>query len=102
MPGARAAEVDAAARASLASSGFGGGYEHLTHRLGHGIGLDGHERPYLVAGDPTVIEPGMAFSIEPGIYLPGQWGMRIEDIVVATPDGVERLNTTSRSLRVVS
>jgi Xaa-Pro aminopeptidase len=72
------------------------------HRTGHGIGLDAHEQPYLVAGNPRVIEPGMAFSIEPGIYLPGRWGMRIEDIVVTTDDGVDRLNRSSRAIRFVN
>jgi Xaa-Pro aminopeptidase len=67
------------------------------HRTGHGIGLEEHEDPYIVAGNDTVLEPGMAFSIEPGVYLPGRFGMRIEDIVVVTDDGVERLNTLDRA-----
>ena len=97
-PGVGAASIDAAARTIIENAGYG---EAFIHRPGHGIGLDAHEQPYIVAGNETAIEAGMAFSIEPGIYLPGRWGMRIEDIVVATTDGVERLNRSSRSLRVV-
>jgi Xaa-Pro aminopeptidase len=97
-PGVPAGTIDAAARDIIEAAGYG---PFFMHRTGHGIGLDGHERPYIVAGDTTPILPGMAFSIEPGIYLPGRWGMRIEDIVVATPDGVERLNRSSRELRIV-
>lgn len=99
QPGRRASEVDAHARAIIADAGFG---DRFIHRLGHGIGLDGHERPYLVEGDDTIIEPGMAFSIEPGIYTPGEWGMRIEDIVAVTASGVESLNVSDRSLRTVA
>ena len=98
-PGVTTSSVDAHARAIIDSAGYG---DRFIHRLGHGIGMDVHEQPYLVDGDDTVIEPGMAFSIEPGIYTPGEWGMRIEDIVVATDDGVERLNTSHREIRVVS
>jgi len=98
-PGVTTASVDAHARAIIGARGYG---DRFIHRLGHGIGMDGHERPYLVDGDETEIEPGMAFSIEPGIYTPGEWGMRIEDIVVATDSGVERLNTSHRRIRVVS
>lgn len=98
-PGVTTGSVDSHARSIIAAAGYG---DRFIHRLGHGIGLDTHERPYLVADDDTEIESGMAFSIEPGIYTPGEWGMRIEDIVVATDDGVERLNTTHRQIRVVS
>jgi len=70
-------------------------------RTGHGIGLETHEEPYIVEGNDLRLEPGMAFSIEPGIYLPGRHGARIEDIVVTTATGIERLNTTSRELTVV-
>jgi len=97
-PGVSAASIDAAARAVIVDAGFG---SNFIHRTGHGIGLDPHEQPYIVEGNITPIREGMVFSIEPGIYLPGRWGMRIEDIVVATSDGVERLNRSSRTLRIV-
>jgi Xaa-Pro aminopeptidase len=93
-PGVTAEAVDAAAREVLDAAGYG---EHFIHRTGHGIGLEEHEDPYIVAGNDLPLEAGMAFSIEPGIYLPGRFGMRIEDIVVVTDDGVERLNTTERA-----
>lgn len=93
-PGVRAWEVDAAARDVLADAGYA---ELFIHRTGHGIGLEEHEEPYIVAGSDVVLEPGMAFSIEPGVYLPGRFGTRIEDIVVVTDDGVERLNTGDRA-----
>ena len=92
-PGVTAASVDAAARNVLTEAGYG---EYFVHRTGHGIGLEEHEDPYIVAGNDLLLEPGMTFSIEPGIYLPGQFGMRIEDIVVVTHDGCERLNTLER------
>jgi Xaa-Pro aminopeptidase len=92
-PGVSAESVDAAARSIIASAGFG---ENFIHRTGHGIGVETHEEPYIVEGNTTVLEPGMAFSVEPGIYLPGRHGARIEDIVVVTAGGVERLNTTDR------
>ncbi|MGH3940518.1 MAG: M24 family metallopeptidase [Pseudonocardiaceae bacterium] len=98
-PGVPAQEVDAAARSLITEAGFG---ERFIHRTGHGIGLDVHEEPYIVAGNDLVLEPGMAFSIEPGIYLPGRWGARIEDIVVvnaATDEGgATRLNHRPREL----
>ncbi|HVM18590.1 MAG TPA: Xaa-Pro peptidase family protein [Egibacteraceae bacterium] len=97
-PGVTAAAVDAAARDVLAEAGYG---DHFVHRTGHGIGLEEHEEPYIVAGNDTVLEPGMAFSIEPGVYLSGRFGMRIEDIVVVTDDGCERLNTLDRAAVVV-
>lgn len=93
-PGVSAEAVDAAARDVLADAGYG---DYFVHRTGHGIGLEEHEDPYIVTGNTTVLEPGMAFSIEPGIYLPGQFGMRIEDIVVVTDDGCERLNVLDRA-----
>jgi Xaa-Pro aminopeptidase len=71
------------------------------HRTGHGIGVETHEEPYIVAGNTTQLEAGMAFSIEPGIYLTGKHGARIEDIVVATADGIERLNVTDRDYVVL-
>lgn len=89
-PGVLAQDVDAACRELLTAAGYG---EQFIHRTGHGIGLDGHEDPYLVGGNTERLQPGMAFSIEPGVYLPGRHGARIEDIVVCTDDGVERLNT---------
>jgi len=97
-PGVTAESVDAAARDVIAAAGYG---EAFLHRTGHGIGLETHEDPYIVAGNSTVLEPGMAFSIEPGIYLPGKHGARIEDIVVVTADGIERLNLTPRELAVL-
>jgi Xaa-Pro dipeptidase len=94
-PGIPAQDVDAAARDVIAAAGFG---EFFIHRTGHGIGLDVHEHPYVVAGNDVLLEPGMAFSVEPGIYQPGRWGARIEDIVVVTEDGVEPLNTRPHDL----
>jgi Xaa-Pro aminopeptidase len=97
-PGVRAEDVDAAARTIIADAGFG---EYFIHRTGHGIGLDVHEDPYIVAGNAVALEEGMAFSVEPGIYQPGRWGARIEDIVVVTADGVEPLNTRPHELTVL-
>jgi Xaa-Pro aminopeptidase len=97
-PGVTAEQVDAAARARLTDAGLG---ERFLHRTGHGIGLDVHEDPYIVGGNARPLEPGMAFSVEPGVYLDGQWGARIEDIVVVTPEGCERLNTRPRDLVVL-
>jgi Xaa-Pro aminopeptidase len=94
-PGTTAEAVDAVARDLIAGAGYG---EAFLHRTGHGIGLDGHEEPYVVAGNSRPLEAGMAFSIEPGIYLAGRHGARIEDIVVCTTDGVQRLNTTPTEL----
>ena len=97
-PGVPAERIDRAARAVIEEAGYG---ELFIHRTGHGIGLDPHEAPYLVEGNDAVLAEGMAFSVEPGIYQPGRWGMRIEDIVVVTSDGVERLNTSDRRLYIV-
>ncbi len=94
-PGVTCEAVDKAARDVIADAGFG---EFFIHRTGHGIGLEEHEDPYIVAGNTEPLEPGFAFSIEPGIYLPGRYGARIEDIVVCTEDGVERLNLVDRGL----
>ncbi|MEM7675308.1 MAG: Xaa-Pro peptidase family protein [Myxococcota bacterium] len=83
-PGIPCSQVDAAARSTIEKAGFGPGYEVFTHRLGHGIGLMGHEDPYLVRGNDLVLKPGMTMSNEPGIYLPDEFGVRIEDIFVVT------------------
>jgi Xaa-Pro dipeptidase len=88
-PGVLARAVDAAARDSLVRSGYPGGFESLTHRLGHGIGMEGHEDPYFDGGSEVVLAPGMTFSDEPGIYLLGRFGVRIEDIVVVTEQGAD-------------
>jgi Xaa-Pro aminopeptidase len=93
-PGAAAESVDAAARQPIEAAGYG---EHFVHRTGHGIGLETHEDPYIVSGNAEPLAPGMAFSIEPGIY-PGPHGARIEDIVVCTERGGERLNNATRDL----
>jgi Xaa-Pro aminopeptidase len=97
-PGVSAEAVDAAARDPIAAAGYG---PQFVHRTGHGIGLETHEDPYIVAGNRELLEPGMAFSVEPGIY-PGLHGARIEDIVVCTEQGYERLNHGTRELVVVS
>jgi Xaa-Pro aminopeptidase len=98
-PGVTAEQVDAAAREPITAAGLG---ERFIHRTGHGIGLDVHEDPYIVGGNARPLEPGMAFSVEPGVYLDGEWGARIEDIVVVTDSGCERLNTRSRDLVVLA
>ncbi len=85
--------VDDAARAVITGGGYGPGYKFFTHRLGHGIGLDGHEHPYLVKGSTTNLEPGMTFSNEPGIYVVGEFGIRCEDDMVIMPDGPAQLLT---------
>jgi Xaa-Pro aminopeptidase len=90
--------IDAAARRVLADAGFG---DAFVHRTGHGIGMEAHEDPYVVAGNTTELLAGHAFSIEPGVYFPGRFGLRLEDIVVATDDGPRRLNDAPRDLAVV-
>lgn len=97
-PGIACAELDRIARTVIAEAGYG---ERFIHRTGHGIGVTTHEPPYLIAGEEQLLRPGMCFSIEPGIYLPGRFGVRIEDIVTVTAEGGERLNKTDRALRVV-
>jgi Xaa-Pro aminopeptidase len=92
-------EVDAAARRVIADAGYG---DFFVHRVGHGIGTEAHEDPYMVAGNTRTLEPGHAFSVEPGIYLPGRFGMRLEDIVVATAGGPRRLNRADRDLTIVA
>jgi Xaa-Pro dipeptidase len=86
-PGVPCEEIDRVARRVIEEAGFGAGYAHFTHRLGHGIGLDGHEYPYLVKGNTLRLQPGMTFSNEPGIYIPGEFGIRIEDCFVVTDGG---------------
>jgi Xaa-Pro dipeptidase len=85
--------VDDAARGAIASAGYGPDYKFFTHRLGHGIGLDGHEHPYLVRGSKTVLLPGMTFSNEPGVYIPGEFGLRCEDLMAVSEDGSAQLLT---------
>jgi Xaa-Pro aminopeptidase len=97
-PGVTAEEIDAVARRVITDGGYG---EYFIHRTGHGIGLDTHEAPYIVAGNDLPLVAGMAFSVEPGIYLPGRCGARIEDIVVCTSDGVRNLNGGPRELVVL-
>ncbi|MEV5316675.1 aminopeptidase P family protein [Streptomyces sp. NPDC052687] len=97
-PGVPCQEIDRAARAVITDAGYGA---YFTHRTGHGIGVSTHEPPYLVEGEHSPLAPGMCFSIEPGVYLPGRFGVRVEDIVSCGQDGGRRLNTTSRELAVV-
>ncbi|PQM48215.1 putative dipeptidase PepE [Mycobacterium talmoniae] len=97
-PGLAAEDVDRVARDILAEAGLA---DAFVHRTGHGIGLSVHEEPYIVAGNQTVLRDGMAFSVEPGIYFPGRWGARIEDIVVVTADGAQPVNSRPHELIVV-
>jgi Xaa-Pro aminopeptidase len=97
-PGVPAEAIDAVARRTIDDAGFG---PNFIHRTGHGIGLEVHEDPYLVAGNAEPLRRGTAFSVEPGIYVAGRWGMRLEDIVVCGPDGPDVLNRSSLDLRVV-
>ena len=97
-PGEACEAVDAAARRCIEEAGFG---EYFVHRTGHGIGMEEHEDPYMVAGNGTPLAPGHAFSVEPGVYLPGRFGVRIEDIVVVGDDGPERLNSADHALAAV-
>ena len=91
-------DVDRAARAVIDDAGLG---EYFIHRTGHGIGMDAHEDPYMVSGNTLPLEAGHAFSVEPGIYVPGKWGMRLEDIVVASDDGPDPMNRVSHELAIV-
>ena len=95
-PGSTAAEIDAITRKAIAAAGWG---DNFVHRTGHGIGLSTHEEPFIMEGNDLTLEEGMAFSIEPGIYVEGKWGMRLEDIVVLTSDGYESLNLAPREVR---
>jgi Xaa-Pro aminopeptidase len=97
-PGMAAERVDSIARGIIEAGGYG---DRFIHRTGHGIGLEGHEEPYLVAGNSAPLRPGMTFSIEPGIYLDGRYGVRLEDIVVCTEDGPVALNRAPLDLLVV-
>jgi Xaa-Pro aminopeptidase len=90
--------VDAAARDVIAAAGWG---EYFVHRTGHGIGMDAHEDPYIVSGNTLPLAAGHAFSVEPGIYVPGKWGMRLEDIVVASDDGPDPMNRVNHELVIV-
>ncbi|HEX5907376.1 MAG TPA: aminopeptidase P family protein [Propionibacteriaceae bacterium] len=97
-PGVSCQEIDRAARSVIKDAGYG---EQFIHRTGHGIGVTTHEPPYLVEGEAQPLLPGMCFSVEPGIYLAGRFGVRIEDIVTVTADGCRRLNNSDHGLRVV-
>ncbi|WP_333775506.1 aminopeptidase P family protein [Streptomyces sp. IBSBF 3136] len=97
-PGVACQEVDRAARAVITDAGYG---EYFIHRTGHGIGVTTHEPPYMIEGEEQPLVPGMCFSVEPGIYLPGRFGVRIEDIVTVTADGGRRLNDTTREMVIV-
>ncbi|MFF9152817.1 aminopeptidase P family protein [Streptomyces sp. NPDC014846] len=97
-PGAACQDVDRAARAVITDAGYG---EYFIHRTGHGIGVTTHEPPYMIEGEEQPLVPGMCFSVEPGIYLPGRFGVRIEDIVTVTEDGGRRLNDTTREMVIV-
>jgi Xaa-Pro aminopeptidase len=97
-PGARAKDVDTAARRVIADAGYG---DFFIHRTGHGIGLEVHEPPYITASSETILEDGMTFTIEPGIYLPGRFGIRLEEIVVVRKTGAEVLSSLPRGLRIV-
>ncbi|MFD7289641.1 aminopeptidase P family protein [Streptomyces sp. NPDC059863] len=97
-PGAACQDVDRAARAVISGAGYG---EYFIHRTGHGIGVTTHEPPYMIEGEERPLVPGMCFSVEPGVYLPGRFGVRIEDIVTVTEDGGRRLNNTPREMAIV-
>jgi Xaa-Pro aminopeptidase len=98
-PGVACQEIDRAARAVIEAAGYG---EYFIHRTGHGIGLTTHEPPYMIEGEEQVLQPGMCFSVEPGIYLPGRFGVRIEDIVACTESGGRRLNNTTHHMQIVA
>ena len=97
-PGVACAEIDRAARQVIDTAGYG---PQFTHRTGHGIGMEAHEPPYIRGDNPEFLAPGMTFTVEPGVYLEGRGGVRIEDNVVITPEGAESLSTLERSLTVI-
>ena len=97
-PGVACQEIDRAARTVITDAGYG---ERFIHRTGHGIGTTTHEPPYMIEGEEQPLVPGMCFSVEPGIYLTGEFGVRIEDIVTVTESGALRFNNTERDLRIV-
>ncbi len=101
-PGRTAGSVDAAARAVITRAGYGPGYKYFSHRLGHGIGLEGHEWPYLVKDNELPLEPGMTFSDEPGIYQYGKFGLRLEDVMVITESGAELMTPPAKSLHEIA
>ena len=92
-------DIDAAARGVIEAAGYG---EYFVHRTGHGLGIDIHEPPYITAASQTVLKEGMVFSIEPGIYLPGRFGIRLEDIVILRGDGPEILSELPRDATVIN
>ena len=98
-PGVTCEQIDRAARRIIDDAGYGA---RFIHRTGHGIGRELHEPPYIIEGNDRVLEPGVTFSVEPGVYLEGGFGVRIEDIVAVSPDGVDRLNRSTRAMQVVS
>jgi Xaa-Pro aminopeptidase len=98
-PGVSCQEIDRAARQVIEGGGYG---RYFIHRTGHGIGLEGHEHPYIVEGNALPLEPGMTFSVEPGVYIPGEFGVRVEDIVACVESGVDDLNRAERGLVEVS
>jgi Xaa-Pro dipeptidase len=97
-PGVPCEAVDAAARKVIVDAGYGPDYTYFTHRVGHGMGMDGHEWPYLTRGNTLPLAPGMTFSDEPGIYIPGEFGVRLEDDMVITESGAELFTPQSESL----
>jgi Xaa-Pro dipeptidase len=97
-PGAECESVDAAARKVITDAGYGPDYKYFSHRLGHGMGMDGHEWPYLVRGNTTKLQPNMTFSDEPGIYIRGEFGVRLEDDMHITENGAELFTPQSPSL----
>jgi Xaa-Pro dipeptidase len=97
-PGIPCGAVDEAARKVIVEAGYGPGYKFFTHRIGHGLGMDGHEYPYLVGGNKLPLEPGMTFSDEPGIYIVGEFGLRIEDDIYIAQDGAHFFGESAESL----